>query len=123
MRSQSASNRAEPGHASHENAAQLVQPLSARLLDEGISSIVAAAAAEGIQISAKTALRWALSGAAGVRLETVKVGGRRLTSRAAVRRFVAAQNVERFVPEVVLTRDAADKVLSAHGLARRGAGK
>jgi len=40
--------------------------LTDRLLDEGVLSIVAAARAEGLSISAKTALRWALHGTRAV---------------------------------------------------------
>ncbi|MBX7165135.1 MAG: DUF1580 domain-containing protein [Pirellulales bacterium] len=41
---------------------------------------------------AATWFRWATKGLRGVRLETVKVGGKVLTSREAVHRFVAATN-------------------------------
>ncbi len=70
------------------------ETLADRLLSEGLLSVTAAAAAEGIGISPKTAIRWSLHGAHGVRLETIRVGGRRLTSRAAIRRFVAAQQYD-----------------------------
>lgn len=67
------------------------EALAERLLTEGLLSVTDALAAEGVSASSKTATRWSLHGAHGVRLETIRVGGRRLTSRAAVRRFVAAQ--------------------------------
>ena len=54
-----------------------------RLLDEGIELVTDAAAAEGVTISSKTGLRWCVAGVRGVRLESVKVRGRRMTSRAA----------------------------------------
>ncbi len=41
-----------------------------------------------------TRWRWAMSGIQGVRLETVKVGGRRFTTDAAIRRFLAALNAD-----------------------------
>lgn len=44
----------------------------------------------GITICARSGQRWALTGVNGVILESVKVAGRRLTTAAAVRRFVAA---------------------------------
>ena len=34
--------------------------------------------------------RWHLKGISGVRLETIKLGGIRMTSREAIRRFIAA---------------------------------
>lgn len=52
--------------------------------------VVRAARSQGIDISTKTALRWCIAGARGVRLESVKVAGRRLTSRAAMRRLIVA---------------------------------
>ena len=61
--------------------------LTENLLDEGVLAITAAATAEGIEISTKTALRWCLRGVRGTRLESLKIRGRRLTSRAALRRF------------------------------------
>jgi Protein of unknown function (DUF1580) len=39
-----------------------------------------------------TVVRWSLRGIKGVRLETVVVGGRRFTSREAIRRFHASLN-------------------------------
>lgn len=45
--------------------------------------------ATGRRVHLATALRWASRGSAGVRLESVFVGGRRLTSAEAVTRFVA----------------------------------
>ena len=93
--------------------------LSDRLLAEGVLSIVAAAAAEGIRISPKTALRWALAGTGGAKLESIRIGGRRMTSRAAMRRFVERQQPDQPTPaQQVLDQRAADVVLAAHGLPR-----
>ncbi len=97
--------------------------VSDALLDEGVMPITVAAAAEGLTISAKTALRWAITGSRGVRLATIKVGGRRLTSRAAVRRFVAAQQHDAPPAAQTLDARAADAVLAAHGLPRGGRSK
>jgi hypothetical protein len=90
-----------------------------RILAEGAISIVDAARAEGLVCSAKTAIRWALHGSHGARLESIRVGGRRLTSRAAVRRFVVAQQQD--APPAMRAIDvaAAEAVLAAHGLPRR----
>jgi len=50
----------------------------------------------GGRMNPQTVYRWATRGVRGVKLETVMVGGRRLTSREAVRQFIetltAAQN-------------------------------
>lgn len=62
-----------------------------RLTDEGLELIVAAAEALGVRISPKTALRWSLAGIGGTRLESVKIAGQRMTSRAALRRIFDAQ--------------------------------
>ena len=92
------------------------------LLDEGVLTVTAAAAAEGIEISSKTALRWCLGGVRGTRLESLKISGRRLTSRAALRRFfelTQQQAIESGPPTI--DRDAANQVLTAYGLGRKEA--
>lgn len=91
-----------------------------RIVAEGAVSIVAAAAAEGISISPKTALRWAIGGLRGVRLETVKIGGRRMTSVPALRRFLLATQDNPQPAAVGIDSAAADAVLGAHGLGRGG---
>ncbi|MCU0864337.1 MAG: DUF1580 domain-containing protein [Planctomycetes bacterium] len=98
------------------------QTAAERLLDEGVLTIVEAARWEGIDISSKTALRWALAGTGGAKLESIRIGGRRMTSRAAMRRFVAAQQQDRRREPAAIGREAADRVLAAHGLPR-GAGR
>ena len=47
---------------------------------------------KGKGIARATAMRWILNGVGGVRLESVRIGGSRYTSREAVERFVAALN-------------------------------
>jgi len=59
------------------------ETLTNRLLDEGVMLVVRAAELEGIRICSKTAIRWCLAGVRGIRLENLKVRGRRMTSRAA----------------------------------------
>ena len=44
--------------------------------------------------SPATMARWIQRGVRGVKLATIVIGGRRLTSQEAVRRFIAAQNVD-----------------------------
>lgn len=102
-----------------ENQPDVRSALTNRLLDEGVILAVAAARAEGISISPKTALRWCIAGLRGIRLESVKIRGRRMTSRAAIRRFIAATQDQPASPAApVMDRAAADKVLAAFGLGR-----
>lgn len=62
---------------------------------------------------ASTLVRWASRGVAGVRLETVKIGGRRYTSAEAIDRFISrtsgrvSQRVERTNPSIDAALDAA----------------
>lgn len=44
----------------------------------------------GRRVALSTALRWATTGIAGVRLETWRLGGRRCTRASAVRAFIAS---------------------------------
>ena len=61
-----------------------------RILDEGVFSVVTAATKLNIRICGRTALRWCLSGIRGHVLESCKIGGMRMTSVPAIRRFIAA---------------------------------
>ena len=103
------------------------QSLANRLFDEGVMLIVRAAQAEGVRVSSKTALRWCIAGVRGVRLESVKVAGRRVTSRAAFRRFVAATQpaspTQPMPTRAILDRDATDRILRTYGLARDQLGR
>lgn len=45
-------------------------------------------------VSTATMARWIQRGVRGVKLSTFVIGGRRLTSREAVSRFIAAQNAD-----------------------------
>jgi hypothetical protein len=47
-------------------------------------------ASSGRPVQVQTVARWCLVGIHGVRLESVRVGGRRMTSAEACRRFIAA---------------------------------
>jgi len=73
---------------------------------------VAVENATGRRVHLATALRWASKGSAGVRLETVMLGGRRLTSEEAVRRFTAectrrrGGNMDAIVPPAQSDRQA-----------------
>ena len=87
-----------------------------RLLDEGVLLVTTAAEAEGIRISSKTALRWCLAGVRGIRLESVKAKGRRMTSRAAIRRFLGAIQPHASKGVEVLSTTAAEALLRSQGL-------
>lgn len=65
-----------------------------------------------------TVYRWAQSGVGGVVLETAKVGGKVVTSKEAVRRFLAALNPG---PRPVPQKPAPARERSARSLARAGA--
>lgn len=105
-----------------EHLQPLHRSVAERLIAEGLVLVVKAASDAGVSISSKTAIRWCLSGVRGVRLENVKILGRRMTSRRAFARFVAASQpqVEGRSQERAITMDAdcADQVLRAFGLGR-----
>ena len=106
-----------------ENPSTRIHPVTGRLIDEGLVSVVKAARDAGISISSKTALRWCLAGVRGIRLESVKVGGRRMTSRAALRRFVAATQGHPASQQPIPCFDAstAERVLESFDLGRSNA--
>lgn len=57
-----------------------------------------------------TVCRWALKGARGIKLESIRVGGKVMTSKEAVQRFLAACNAR------VPSQSEADAELQAAGL-------
>lgn len=61
-----------------------------RILSETTLTLTELAHQQRVKVS--TPSRWASIGIKGVKLETIRVGGRRLTSAEAFRRFVAACN-------------------------------
>lgn len=67
--------------------------MSVRLLSERLMSLPDACLAfPGRKVSRATLHRWRAPGVRGICLETVLVGGRRMTSLEAIERFLAAQN-------------------------------
>lgn len=64
-----------------------------RLLAEGAKPLLVAAREAGLNPAptVKTLLRWTIAGTNGKKLERVRVGGRVLTSVAAVQRFILGQ--------------------------------
>ena len=93
-----------------------------RVLAEGPVLIPDAfrAVVPGSNLCSRTFLRWATAGVRGIRLETIKVGGKRLTSVAAMERFLAATQNDPQPRAATIDERAADKVLEAYGLGRKG---
>lgn len=92
-----------------------------RVLDEGGVLIHEAfRAVTGRKCHPQGALRWGIVGVRGIRLETVKVAGRRLTSVLAMRRWLARLQDDPLPPAATMDVAAADKVLESFGLGREG---
>jgi hypothetical protein len=74
---------------------------------------------EGRPVCVQTVWRWALKGLRGIKLETLKIGGIRVTSEAALRRFFAAVNDAGSPPEpdhAAQHRQAVDQELDHLGI-------
>lgn len=73
-------------------------------------------------ISPATMARWVQRGVRGCRLETVVIGGRRLTSRQSLARFYAAQNASESPAPAITAKqrrtqaESANRVLQEAGL-------
>jgi hypothetical protein len=63
-----------------------------QLSGEDLLSLTAAAKETPGRPTVRTVWRWASSGVSGVKLQTLKVGGRTFTSRQALQRFLAELN-------------------------------
>lgn len=83
--------------------------------------------ATGQRVCSRTGLRWCVTGLASpsgrVRLESLRIGSKRMTSVEAVRRFIGTVNAERTndAPTAGSARhrsDTADAVLSSFGCGR-----
>ena len=84
--------------------------------------VPAVEAETGRRVHLCTALRWAQQGSKGIILESVFLGGRRLTSVEAVRRFVAAcseRSGTKTTPTITPRQAAATAERAAAKLARR----
>jgi hypothetical protein len=84
--------------------------------------VPAVEAETGRRVHLCTALRWAQRGSKGIILESVFLGGRRLTSVEAVRRFVAACSERaqaQSVPQITPRQAAAIAERDAKRLAKR----
>lgn len=71
-----------------------------RLLIPEAAKLFPAATTSGEHIAEYTVIRWvrngvSMPGGGRLYLEAVRIGGREVTSRAAVKRFIAAQNTRR----------------------------
>lgn len=77
----------------------------------------------GIRPHLSTALRWSTRGSRGIKLETWILGGRRLTSREAVRRYIDASTQARdghaVVPDPTPRQSDRAAVRAARQLAER----
>ena len=83
----------------------MINPEIETLIDFAAAAKNLPRSSAGKPMHAKTIARWALVGMSGVKLETVRVGGRRFTSREACNRFFAALST---VPRVGYPRMKAD---------------
>ena len=66
--------------------------LSSLLAGEVLISLTEAASCTPSRPTVRTLWRWASKGVAGVRLQTLKIGGRTYTSRPAIERFLLRLN-------------------------------
>ena len=91
-----------------------------RVLDEGARPLLVAAADAGLRQDACPSLKTFLRAAISHKLEAVKLAGRWLTSPAAVRRWIEAEQHrrDRYGSAAGIDPAAADTVLGAYGLAR-----
>ena len=72
-------------------------------------------------VSTATLARWIQGGIKGVKLETIVIGHRRLTSREAIQRFIAAQNSdEKVAPTVTAEQRRRQAMAAQHELERAG---
>ena len=115
----------EPGRVT-ELGDVLPDDLVERLVGEGLKPASEALRDAGVRVSAWTAMRWCRTGVRGHRLESLKVGGKWMSTEQAVRRFLArtqgsqggrnksrgvvtSQAVERFLENLGLGREASAK--------------
>jgi len=71
--------------------------------------------------SLATIMRWVLKGVHGVKLETIMIGGRRLTSTAAMDRFIVAQNPDESpAPEITASQRKRQSLAARAELGRAG---
>jgi hypothetical protein len=95
--------------------------LVSSLSSGALRRVVDVAAARGLKISSKTAIRWSTYGKRGVRLPSLRIAGARCTTAAAFDAWLQAIAV---AESGVVTAPAglspleAEQVLAAHGLRR-----
>jgi hypothetical protein len=86
---------------------------------ERLEPITAVAAAFGVEVCAKSAIRWCLSGRKGIRLPSVKLGRQRFTTRSAFVAWLDATNQQPAPAQPPgLGIAEADEVLASFGLPR-----
>lgn len=82
-----------------------------RILSESRLTLSQLAHAQGVNCA--TAWRWAIKGVRGVKLESLAVGGRRITSAEAFERFIAATNPDTTSTPKVATPEQRRKAVEA----------
>lgn len=85
---------------------------------ERLEPITAVAASFGVEVCAKSAIRWCLSGRRGIRLPSVKLGRQRFTTRSAFVAWLDATNQQPGEQPAGLGIAEADEVLASFGLPR-----
>ena len=93
------------------------------LLSEGrLARVVEVAAARGIRIGSKTAIRWTTAGKRGVRLPSIRIGTGRCTTPAAfdawLQAIAALEAGDAAPPGSQLGAGDVERILEAHGLGR-----
>ena len=71
-------------------------------------------------ISPATIARWIQRGVRGARLETILIGGRRLTSREALQRFFASQNADQAAPSITPSQRQRQSLAARRELEKMG---
>jgi hypothetical protein len=84
-----------------------------------LSITEAAKLVPGREASRNTVYRWLLKGLRGVRLESVKCGGGRFTSREAIYRFIAATSNQAGNKVAIPVPEAIEQEADELGLVRR----
>ena len=101
----------------------LRQDLVSSLSSGALRRVVEVAAARGLKITSKTAVRWSTHGKRGVRLPSLRIAGARCTTAAAFDAWlqaVAAAEAGTVAAPAGLSPVEAERVLASHGLGKEG---
>ena len=97
--------------------------LVSSLSSGALRRVVDVAAARGLKISSKTAIRWSTHGKRGVRLPSLRIAGARCTTAAAFDLWlqaVAAAEAGIATAPAGLSVVEVERVLASHGLGKEG---